>query len=298
MQVSVEEEYLHLPPSSKNLLWIESYAFNGYDPVKEIGIVTYTGINPASGVKIETITLHSKDPLFFQNIENFEKEDAFESGVVRMEPLIPLKKWRIYMKDSFKKIENGYLSHSFKEVELDLHFDSITPPYRFFTNRGDRYEQPGLLKGKVRIGEETMDFKGRGIRDHSWEIRNVPTWGQFYWLMGCFTSGESVSFTYMGMDDNSLCHGWLRTGEYHEIQRVQMNPGFSGNFLRECQMCIETSRKVINLNVEVLSNFSFPQKLISFVSPSQRKIMKTIVVENLVQLEKRGYGFLWYGKKL
>lgn len=296
MHVCAQDEYLHHPPSSQDPLWVESYAFNGYDPVSELGIVIYVGIKPSLRTKLETVALYSRNPLFLQNLEYFRKEDVFESGCVKIEPLLPLKKWRIQVNDSFHKTKNGCLSNGTKRANLDLYFDSVTPLYRFSTNRGNRYEQPGFLRGQVRIGEDVVDFEGRGIRDHSWEIRNVPAWGTFYWLMGCFESGEAVSFTFMNVGSDSLCHGWLKTDVYHEIRSIEINPKVHRDILRKCQAIIKTDERELELNLQILSFLSIPSELIFFASlPTEQKESK--IVENLVELnEGKGHGFMWHGR--
>ena len=297
MKVRAEDESLHLPPPTENPLWIESYAFNGYDPVRGIGVTIYRGVKPVSEVMLETVTLHSRDHLlFFRNQEWFKGEYFLESCSMKIEPLFPLKKWKIQAGDFFQKVKNGTPSHGSEEVELDLYFDSHTPPYRYSTNRGNRYEQPGSLRGTVRIGDELIDFEGRGIRDHSWEIRNVPAWEAFYWLMGCFRSGEAVSFTYMRIGSNPLCHGWLRTEKYHEIHSIQVNPVFSGDVVKKCRILLETSEKERELNIRTISFIPMPAELISFVSlPAEQR--KGRVIESSVELDGgEGKGFMWYGR--
>lgn len=293
MEVKAEDEYEHLPPL-EDPLWIESYAFNGYDPIKRIGIAIYTGKNPATGSKLETATLYLKNPLFFHNQERVGKGDALMLGSVKMEPLQLLKKWGIRIRDSFQNTENGVPVNAVEEVDFNLYFESHTQPYGFSTNRGVRYEQLGTLKGKVQIGEEMISFSGTGLRDHSWEIRNISNWGEWYWLMGCFESGEAVSLMYMKAEGRAIVYGWQKIDRYYEIHDVQISPVFLRDTLRECHMKIVTSKEELDLDVEVLSFVSFPEKLISFALPSnKRELRKSKVTENLVQLDEVGYGFMW-----
>jgi hypothetical protein len=295
-EVSVEDEFLHFPPLSGNPLWVESYFFNGYDPREEMGITIYKGFNPASRIVLETVALHSRNPLFFGNIRSSEKDEpVLESGNVAIKLSIPLTKWRIQMKNLFQKVEEGHLSTGSDETELDLSFDSVTQAHGFSTNRGNRYEQTGFLIGRVRIGEKCVNFEGRGIRDHSWEIRNILTWGKFLWLMGCLNSGEALSLTFMRVDEEPLCHGWFLRDVYDEIQRVEVDHEFPEASSGEVTTSIETSRYELEIRLRVLSCLVIPVDLMSFVSlPATSK--KKEVVENLVEINRgQGYGFLWYG---
>jgi len=295
MEMKAEDEYLH-PPLLNDPLWMESYHFNGYDPANKMGITIYRGIKSVLRFKVEIVTLYAGNPLLFRNPEEFESEDTLNVGSLKMEPLQPLKKWRIQMNDSFQKIENGNPSNTFREVKFDLYFDSNTSIYAFSTHRGNRYEQPGLLKGRMKIGEKTIDFEGRGIRDHSWEIRNVPNWGEYYWLMGCFGSGEAVSFSYMRVDSNPMCHGWLKTDKYNEVRNVQVSPRFSGEFLKRCKINVETSKKELELSLQVISFLPIPKELMTHGSlPTEERKRKS--VENLIELDGgKGYGIMWYGR--
>jgi len=285
MQVKTEDEYQHLPPSD-NPLWWENYQFNGYDPVGRIGVSIYTAIKPVLEFKEDYVIIHKETPLFFRDQKELEK-DVLKSGALKMEPLQLLKKWRVRAKDSFQRTKDGHPSEALEDVEFDLRFESNIPPHGFSTHRGDRYEQPGVLKGKIRLGEKTMDFEGRGIRDHSWEIRNVPSWEEWYWHMGCFESGEAVSFTYMKVSGEVLYHGWIRAGKYHRIRSILVNPIFSSDVLNKCHMRIETSKERLDIN----------SQLISYVSIPTGEQAKSKVMETLVGLDGgRGYGFLWYGR--
>jgi hypothetical protein len=287
MEVKAEDEYLHFP-ASDNPLWWENYQFNGYDPVRRIGISIYTAIKPVLGFKEDYIIIHKRPPLFFRKQRKLSSGNTLELGSLKMESLQILRKWRIRAKDFFQRTENGNPSNITEDVKFDLCFDSDKSPYGFTTERGDRYEQPGLLKGEIGIGEKVVDFEGRGIRDHSWEIRNILGWGEWFWHMGCFESGEALSFTYMKNCGQSVFHGWRRTDNYCEIRNIQLDPTFSGAVLKECHMEIETSRDRIEVN----------SKLISFVSiPIKEDLSKRRVIETLVELDKgKGYGFLWYGR--
>ena len=287
MRVKAGDEYLHIPPSDDPLWW-ENYQFNGYDPVRKIGISIYTAIKPNLGFREDYVIIHGEVPLFSQNQRELEDGDALSLGTLKMEPLQLLKKWRIQMKDSFREIEELNRLSISKKVKFDLYFESDIRPYGFLTNRGSRYEQPGWLRGKVRIGEISVDFEGRGIRDHSWEIRNVQSWGEWYWHMGHFLSGDALSFTFMKSGGKTLYNGWLGKDKYYEIRSMTVNPVFSEDILRECHIQIETSKERLDMDSRLLSMVPIPLS----GGQSKHKVMETLVELNRGQ----GYGFLWYGR--
>jgi hypothetical protein len=286
IEVKAADEFQHRP-SSQDPRWREGYHFNVYDPANGIGLSISVGIRPVLGLKEEVVSLHLPSPLVFLNLASLEEEDAAEAGSVKMEPLVPLRRWRIRMQDSFRETEDGSPSNTFREAGFDLCFESDIPPYGYSTDRGERYEQPGSLRGKVRIGERTIDLGGRGIRDHSWETRGMSQWQGWYALMGWFESGEALNFARIRSDDRTSCDGWRRTDRYHGIRDVRVDPVFSGDVLRQCQMYIETSQGGSEVNSQLISLVSIP-----LGEPGKGRLVETLV--KLGMGESRGYGFLWY----
>ncbi len=287
MDVKVEDEFQHLPPQEEPL-WREGYHFNGYDTDQRVGFSITVGIWPLLKYKEEVITVYTEEPLLFRDKIELNKGDVLTTGSIKLHPLELLKRWRIQINGSFQKTKKGTPLNIREEAELDLCFESDALSYGYSTERGNRYEQPGSLNGRLRIGEQFIEFKGRGIRDHSWEIRNIKSWGEWYGLMTYLRSGEALTFTYLNHGDKALWSGWLKTDSYYDIHNMQIDSVFSGDILRECHIVIETSEK----RMELASH------LLSFVELSTgREQGSSRVVEALVQIgENQGYGFMWYGR--
>lgn len=284
-----EDEYPHIP-QSEDILWREGYHFNGYDPLNKTGITISMGIRPLIGKKNDFVMIHVQDIFLFLNRRHLEG-DALHLGSLRMEPVVPFEKWRIWMKDSFQKTRDGEFLDIFEEVEFDLHFESRIPPCghsveRFSLDKGKRYEQPGFLRGRMRIGDRTLDFEGEGIRDHSWEIRNLSKWGKWYGMMGWFESGKAVKFVFITIGNKIFCEGWYRTKDYQEVINAWMDPVLE-NIQKRRQIHIETSREKLEMNSHMISFITIPV--------GERSKM----LETLVELEHgidHGYGFLWDGR--
>ena len=277
-----EDEYAHT--SQPHPHWWENYHFNGYDPVEKVGITTYTAIKPLLGVREEIITVYSDNPLFFRDEKKLQ-ENVLTSGSLKMEPLELLRKWKICMKDRFFRTEDGVLSHK-EDVEFNLHFEADMPAYGFRTERGDRYEQPGSLKGEIHLDGSVITFNGKGIRDHSWEIRYIPSWGEWYALMGYMNPGF-VSCAYICAGGKTFCQGWIGRNTYSDILNIQVNPVFSKDIPKECHILVETADETLRID----------SHLISFVNiPMGEKKGETKVREMLVNIEGGGYGLLWYAK--
>ena len=282
MKIIPEDDYPHTP--SDNPLWREGYHFNGYDPVSRIGVTASIGIKPFQGYREEIVAVHTENPVVFLTMRPLDK-DFLNVGTLKMEIIEPLKKWRVEMKDTFQKMENGVPS-GVTNVELDLYFDSVIPPYKYSTKRGERYEQPGTLEGAVKVGNTSIDFKGNGVRDHSWELRDMTTWAEWYSLLGWPNTDTYVFANFFRINNNILHEGWLKTDTYYQVDNVQVAPVFSDDVLKECTMQVQASGNQLEFTSRVLSFFFIP------LGGEQGTI-----VETAVKLGKDGYAFLWYGGK-
>jgi hypothetical protein len=276
MEVKKEDEFTHTPED--DVLWWENYHFNGYDPVTKIGFTTYTAVKPAAGVREEIIVVYPGRWIF--KSQHALEKNALKSGSLKMEPVELLKKWNIFIHDTFEKGNSNV-----KDVTLDITFESDIPPHGYSTNRGDRYEQPGSLHGEITIGDASIPFSGKGIRDHSWEFRHIPSWGEWYGLMGYFGDGFLTS-AYMDAKGKKMCQGWVRTDTYSNIVDMDIDCEFTKDILERCSMVIKTDTDKLELMSQLISYVHVP------LGGEQKG---ATVIESLVQLNENGYGFLWYG---
>lgn len=280
VSITPQDEYQHNPLSDP--LWREGYHFNGYDTETRVGVSISIGIRPPLKIVEEFITVQGDNPLLFlkmkKSVQNLSQLD------VTMKPLEPLKKWNIYMKDSFKKIKDGTPSNATEDVEFDLCFESDMPVCGYSIEEETRYEQPGLLKGKVTLGNDCIEISGKGIRDHSWGIRDMNRWGEWYGLMGWIGDGSFLNLAYFKRDDTFFCFGWLKEDVYYDVHRIQIYPRFSGGVLKECVVDVETSKKLLTLKSEA----------ISFVLIPLEEKGGATYMEELVRLDG-GYAFIGYG---
>jgi hypothetical protein len=283
IDITPEDEYLHTPPS--DLLWREGYHFNGYDTAERMGITISIGIRPAMGIKEELVVLHAEHPFLFVHVGELGQNVLVRENF-RMEPVQLLKTWGICMEDSFQKIKNGRPVNISEEVKLDLQFDSVIEPYGYSTERGDRYEQPGILKGKIRFGNTPIEFEGRGIRDHSWEMRDMAAWQEWYAFMGWISPESAASIVYIRHDDVISGTGWLKADTYYDVHDVQVHPYRSGDILETCTLNIETVRESVTMRSQLHSSVS-----LSLGREGAE------LVETVAHLSEGGYGFLWYGYK-
>lgn len=277
--ITPEDEYLH--PPLKDPLWREGYYFNGYDPKSKTGISVKMEIRPVHGFRQEFVSVHGENTFLFLNAQ---KITDISAGSLKGEPVLPLKKWRITMKDTFKKVVDGTPSALSKNVEFDLIFESDLPPCGYTTAEGIRYEQPGSLEGDLAIEGNSVQFTGKSIRDHSWGLRDASTWGTFYMLMGWYRLNP-LNFALMQGDDTTGVIGWVRTTDYDEIRTITIDPRYSDDVIQECTITVGTAQDQIKMKSQLLSFLTFTREV-------KGRTLKT--TEMLVELEN-GYAFFWHG---
>jgi hypothetical protein len=281
-KITPEDEYQHSP--SETPLWREGYYFNGYDPRSKTGISIKSEIRPAIKIKQEFVSIHGKDSFLFMNAQQLT-DDARASGSLKVEPVIPLQEWTITMNDTFQKVVDGIPAALSEKVGYTLVFKSDVPPCGYQTEEGTRYEQPGFLEGEITIDNTRIPFTGKSMRDHSWGLRDISTWGKFYMFMG-WHGATPLSFAYMQTEDTVGVIGWLRKDAYHEIQTVTIDPQYSGDVIDACAIQVETAHDHIEMKTELISFLSLSREV-------KGKKFKTI--ETLVALQN-GYAFFWYSE--
>ena len=283
MKITEDDEYIHQVASSP--LWREGYHFNGYDHQRKIGISISFGIMPHTGRIEEIVVLHT-DPvlLFFSITESSQK--SLHGRNIRMMPEIPLEKWNLHVEGTFTDTAHSQWETTLVDVSLDLYFIADCPPFGYSTTGGFRYEQPGCLYGETLIGNKCTTFQGKGMRDHSWETRNISTWGEWYIIMGEIIPGWFLSCAWLGQDGKPQCHGWLKKDAYREIGKMEIHPRFSHEALESCAVFIETQHDIISFSARPLTTISLNSNTVSPVKSIQESLVHFLPGE--------GYGFMWY----
>jgi hypothetical protein len=119
--------------------------------------------------------------------------DEIAAGPVAYECTLPFELWRIRVAGrgrAYARAEDLALAPGdYEEVELggELRFTAWTDPVTFNSGltgsvAAHHYEQPGSLAGVLEVGGERIPIAGRGMRDHSWGVRDwqaVPYWRWF-----------------------------------------------------------------------------------------------------------------------
>ena len=189
MTLTADDERFHDPGPEEQ--WSDSLYFGG---AGDSGLALYTRIGRRPGEnRIEgAFGVWLPDGRFALSFAREPDRDEPVAGAVSFDCAVPFELWRIRLDGParlFDRPEDLAVRGAGEDAELagELRFCCWTDPIGF--DRGltesvasTHYEQPGSLSGTLEVGGERFPLAGRGLRDHSWGVRDwqsVPYWRWF-----------------------------------------------------------------------------------------------------------------------
>ena len=186
----ISDEAMHAVGSDP--AWSESYYFNFVDPETRVGMFTRMGFRPGNGWAdgLHAIYLPGKRILFTYGRRDIGEDiTAYDgdlaAGDLRITCIDPHKRWRIDYDGPAQDIPNGeiLLTRSKERPDgwftpgrltMSLTFDCLTEPHYAAKGEKGHFEQSGHVTGEIRVGGESWQVNGYGVRDKSWGPRD---WG-------------------------------------------------------------------------------------------------------------------------
>ncbi len=160
------------------------------------------------------------------------KPTIYGSKAMQFRCIEPFKRWTASLRSPMTVTTNRQLMTAVPEgprvdVEFDAETTSVVPPWisgRFnpavarmiaeggqdshFMGVGFRYEQLVLAKGRCRIGEDTYEFSGRGLRVHRRSRRNTVGFRGHVWATTVFPSGKAFGVLAYPPEKAGAAHFW------------------------------------------------------------------------------------------
>jgi hypothetical protein len=151
----------------------------------------------------------------FEN-KNMKDGEGLSQGSLEYICVEPGKKWKIKY-DGI--VEKGLAE---EKLKIDLVWDAVNPIVDFdkigttaqqvgkqvaaekwnsvfFTKLKElkqvHYEQSGIITGTVFWKNKKIDVNLKGIRDHSWGVRNWEDWDRHFWFLGLLDDGRFFNFS-------------------------------------------------------------------------------------------------------
>jgi len=145
-----------------------------------------------------------------------EEGEGFRFGKMYWAPLEIGQEWEIGYSGKLKDREGSEIDAEVELIFTGDHplFDFVAGSDRsanieaiagekwnreFFHNLKElsqtHYEQTGVLRGKVKLGNKTITLEMTGLRDHSFGSRSWEQWDRHYWISGVSEEGWSWTVT-------------------------------------------------------------------------------------------------------
>jgi hypothetical protein len=213
VRLEPQDEYMHELGSEEN--FNESMYFNVYDPKSRIGGFFRLGNRANEGYAEMTTCLYLPDGrvAFMYSRPKIASNDAFDAGGMKFEVLRPFEELRVSYEGKVVLLDNplamadpkkAFTENPYGEASVQLTYTGVST---MFGGEPDTpHERPGeefakghyeqLIAGcgTIRVGEDTWDVDGFGLRDHSWGPRYWQAPFYYRWL----TANFGPSFGFMG----------------------------------------------------------------------------------------------------
>lgn len=213
VRLEPHDEYMHeLGPESN---FNESMYFNLYDPAQGVGGWFRCGNRANEGYAEMTVCLYLPGGrvAFMYKRPEIDNNDAFDAGGIRFEVLEPFKRLDVTYSGKVVILDEplqmadpktAFTNNPYAECEVRIEYSGVSA--MFGGEPDEPHEKPGeefakghyeqLIAGKgtIRVGDETWDVDGFGLRDHSWG----PRYWQAPWYYRWLTANFGPDFGFMG----------------------------------------------------------------------------------------------------
>ncbi|MGV3758208.1 MAG: DUF7064 domain-containing protein [Actinomycetota bacterium] len=213
VRLEPHDEYMHELGPEPN--FNESMYFNLYDPIQKVGGWFRCGNRANEGYAEMTVCLYLPDGrvAFMFKRPEIDSNDAFDAGGIRFEVIEPFKRLDVTYEGKVVILDDplemadpktAFTNNPYAECEIRIEYRGVSDmfggePEESHEAPGEEfakahYEQLVGGRGTIRVGEETWDVDGYGLRDHSWG----PRFWQAPWYYRWPTANFGDDFGFMG----------------------------------------------------------------------------------------------------
>jgi len=213
VRLEPHDEYMHELGPEPN--FNESMYFNLYDPAQEVGGWFRCGNRANEGYAEMTVCLYLPDGrvAFMYKRPEIDSNDAFDAGGIRFDVIEPFERLDVTYEGKVVLLEDplemadpktAFTGNPYAECEVRIEYRRVSDmfggePEESHEAPGEEfakahYEQLVGGRGTIRVGEETWEVEGYGLRDHSWG----PRFWQAPWYYRWLTASFGDDFGFMG----------------------------------------------------------------------------------------------------
>jgi hypothetical protein len=172
--------------------WSDSFYFGGGDG-EGLAFYSRIGRRPNEGVTEGALGIWLPEQGFLLAFARGGVDDAIACGPVAFSSQLPLVLWELELSGRgrlFERAEHVASARDrYREVDVGgrVRFTAWLDPLSFRSGlavgvASAHYEQPGSVAGVIEVDGRRRALVGRGLRDHSWGVRDwqhVPYWRWF-----------------------------------------------------------------------------------------------------------------------
>jgi hypothetical protein len=189
-QITDAAERWQQPASEEQ--WSDSFYFGGGDG-QGLAFYSRVGRRPNEGVTEGALGLWLPGQGFLLSFARGGLGEEIEAGPVGFGCALPFRLWEIRFAGAGRLFERAEHiatrrdDYETVEIKAALRFAAWHDPLSFRSGLTDgvataHYEQPGSIAGTIEVDGRRHPLAGRGMRDHSWGVRDwqaVPYWRWF-----------------------------------------------------------------------------------------------------------------------
>jgi hypothetical protein len=220
-EVDPADEARHEPEAEQ--FWNESYYFDFHDDEGTLGGYVRIGLYPNLGVTWYWACLVGADRPLVTVIDQAAPVPRSPSLDLAGKEFSanhscedPIRRFRVGVEANALVFDDpaavyGPLAGRRTPLTFDLTWE-IDGPGGYQFSQLTRYEIPCDVRGRIRVGDESIDFQGHGQRDHSWGVRDWWTTA-WCWNAGWLEDGtrfHSVSPRTLDGDDIPFSAGYVQ----------------------------------------------------------------------------------------
>lgn len=229
----------------------ESMYFNVYDPSKHVGGFVRIGNRANEGYAEMTVCLYLPDGrvAFMFNRPKISDNSAFDAGGLRFEVVRPFEELLVSYQGSVVLLDDPLQMAeprtAFKEnpsapAEISLAFGGLSSMFGGESDEPQEaegeefarghYEQLVSGVGSIKVGDDTWEIDGFGLRDHSWGPRTWQAPWYYRWLTANFGPNFGFMASRIARKEGPGTRGgfvWDGTA-MHYCNQVEISTGWRG----------------------------------------------------------------------
>ena len=274
-----EDEYTHEPDEASN--YNESMYLNAFDAAQQAGGWFRLGNRVNEGYAEMTVCVYLPEQDGVRRVgfvyarPQIETNDKMEAGGLSIEVVTPFEHLRVRYEGKVCLLDDpgqmadprtAFKQNPWVECEVDLDYRGVSPMYGGKPQYEDgteveveaeksfakaHYEQHCKVTGTIRVGEETIDMDGLGLRDKSWGPRfwQAITW--YRWLPLTFSEDFAMMISIVAGKPGGMV---LDGDEYHLIRSCTIESDWDEDRYQTGMRChVETDHRSYDVTGEVLS---------------------------------------------